>query len=111
MALVDMKRTKKPKKDSQVTMGMDESKYPWGLSITLEMESLEKLNIDVNQLKVGQVLNLMADAEITSISVSEDMNKERKSLGLQITRMDLNAPKGKNRYKDFMNKRDAGPGE
>lgn len=60
-------------------------KYPWGLSITLDQASLEKLGVSVADYKVGEHYMLIADVEVTSLSSSESKGgMDNQSVGLQI---------------------------
>lgn len=58
--------------------------YPYGLSITLENDALDKLDLALP--KVGTALTLIARVDVTSVSSNEGRDKkERRSVSLQIT--------------------------
>ncbi len=97
MPLVNMKKTKKEVKDDlKPTIAVDVPKYPYGLSINLEEESLVKL--DMTDLpEVGDSMNLIARVTVESVQSSERQGgKKHRSLHLQITDLALEADnKGK----------------
>lgn len=64
-------------------------RYPWGLEISLDDDSLKKLGIDVSEMSSGAEVVLQGKAKIASISTNDNDGKKRSSLGLQITHMDL----------------------
>jgi len=68
--------------------------YPWGLSVNLDQDSLEKLDLDANDLKVGKTLTLIATVEVTNLSSNESKDGgSNQSVGLQITAMCLETGK------------------
>lgn len=95
MALTDMKLPKKSKKElkEEGVIGpstMDQAEYPYGLSITLENEALDKLGIDIADYSVDQDVKIIAAGCVTRVS-SESMKKgkDRRSLQVQIEAMDI----------------------
>lgn len=95
MKLVDMAFTKDELKDKKKSepccVGMDgqPNPYPWGLSLHLERDSLDKLG--VKQLpNVGTEVYVMARAKVTSVNQSaREGETEHASVGLQLTDMQL----------------------
>lgn len=71
----------------------DLPKYPYGLSICLDDETLDKLGI-TDLPAVGTVMQLTALVEVCSISQYENQTGADKSLSLQITDMELAAGNG-----------------
>lgn len=68
--------------------------YPWGLSVSLEEESLEKLGMNKRMPAVGETLQVVCMMRVTSVSESEsersDGTKNSCSrVELQITDMGL----------------------
>lgn len=70
---------------SMVDMAMDEKEkaevmnpgpptYPYGLCISLCDNELEKLNLDDQDVSVGDMLHLHCLAEVTSVSKNDSMN-------------------------------------
>jgi hypothetical protein len=93
MALVDMKRTKAEKKDSEskyntpCSPGGDD--YPYGLSVRLGSEELKKLGIS-SLPQVGEQLELCATAYVKSASENQrDGGKKERSVELELRQMSL----------------------
>ncbi|ENC2022865.1 hypothetical protein ABKE32_000491 [Escherichia albertii] len=59
--------------------------YPWGLSISLDNETLNKLGADLPA--VGQVVTISAKAIVKSTSVRQDNEEAYRRAELQITDM------------------------
>ena len=51
-------------------------KYPWGLSISFDQDTLEKLGLDGAMPDVGSVFKFTAEARITSASQNERESSE-----------------------------------
>lgn len=63
-------------------------KYPWGLSICLSNESLQKLGIGL--IPVGTEVVIMAKAQITGTSERERLKGEKtQDMDIQLTAIDL----------------------
>lgn len=73
----------------------DAPRYPWGLSVSLDNASLEKLGLSDDMPEVGEKLQLTAVVEVTSCSMNETKDGGKNySCALQITKMGLGpAPK------------------
>ena len=92
-ALVSMKRspTKKKKDPMSTCSPCDLSeKYPYGLQIRLEDESLEKLGLD-KLPSAGKTMTLTAEVEVSGSSMRERLGDKAPSMSLelQITKMSL----------------------
>lgn len=92
MKLVSMKLDKSAR--DQMTepssLASDGPLYPWGLSVTLDEEALDKLQLDLP--KVGTTVVLVARADVTSVSSNEGQDrKPRRSVSLQITDLAVDA--------------------
>jgi hypothetical protein len=59
-------------------VGEDYQKYPWGTTLSLDDKTLEKLNIDVSQIKAGSMLKVVGEASVTRVSKEDEMDKEGK---------------------------------
>lgn len=85
MPLKDMAYTdaeiaeRKENMDKCCTMPSDYTgpKYPWGLELRLETNSLDKLGVDIGKFKVGQELPLEIMGRVTGISINEREDGER----------------------------------
>lgn len=92
--LTDMKRSKKEKGDDCPEVSCDSQEdYPYGLRIHLEDDEISKLNIPMPE--IGSTMVLVANIKVTSVSERADEDGENRSVGLQITEMEL-APYEKN---------------
>lgn len=92
MALVDMEMSAEEAREeygTAPTSDGDLPKYPYGLSISLDDESLAKLGITALPT-VGTAMTLTARVEVCSTSQYQDRKGESESsLSLQITAMEL----------------------
>ena len=87
MELVSMKKEVKKEDSSDCKAICDDSKYPYGLCLSLDTETLKKLGID--QLpETGGEFKILAKAIVKSTHQSESLEGNTyKSLELQITDM------------------------
>lgn len=90
--LVSMKisaaEAKKMMEPSSLAEG-DRPRYPWGLSITLDKDALDKLGIDDELPSVGESYVLIAEVDVVSVSSNQSEGGGNRSVGLQITSMCL----------------------
>lgn len=90
-AMVDMKRTpKEDMSDSVVSMAASDNtpNYPYGLSISMSEEELERLGIGPEDLGIGDILHMHALMKVTSVSSSENEHTGKCCrVELQITHM------------------------
>jgi hypothetical protein len=86
--MADMKMSKEEAKE-QCSPSIDESpRYPYGLSISLDDDAIEKLGCD--NLNVGDEVQITAKATVTSKSGYQTMvGDAESSIGLQITDMEV----------------------
>lgn len=91
MALTDLKLTKKESKemDMPVTAGKAQAreKYPWGLNLELNTESLKKLKLDVSKRKVGEKVKMIVVGEVTNVRNEEDYRGDHSSLTIQMQKL------------------------
>lgn len=113
MKLVDMKLSKEEAKKSGMVIPSIAGKadkgpeYPWGLEINLETESIEKLGIDFDTMRVGKEYTITAVCEVTNISENENRSETSKSMRLQIKKMAVE----KGKFDKYNQAKKAGPGE
>lgn len=92
MAMVDMKRSKKERKEANEPTklgGPGGDDYPYGLHVHLDHESLEKLGMD-KLPRVGQKLHLHAHAHVTEVSEEHrDGGKKHRRVALQLRKLDV----------------------
>ena len=87
--MVSMKRSAEEKKDMDhvEAVSMNErDDYPYGLSIDLDEDSMEKLDFTG---KVGDTFTMTATVRVTSTRESKGDDYDDKSAGLQIEEMEL----------------------
>jgi hypothetical protein len=92
--LVSMKITKADRKAQQekyaTASPVDGDAYPYGLTVRLDNESLEKLGLDVSDYPVGDTVMLIATCEVCETSARQSVvGGENQNLTLQITEMCL----------------------
>jgi hypothetical protein len=87
MQLHSMKRSKQELKDAESDLASpSEDEYPWGLRVSLEEDQLSKL--DVGSAEPGDVVTVVAQATVKSVSSHEDDDgHSHSSMSLQITDM------------------------
>jgi hypothetical protein len=94
MALTNMKNKPKPKGDAEKLFAASMAEqpapplYPWGLTLNLEKESLDKLGL-TELPKPDTKMRLTAIVEVAGISADATTEGERRSIRLQITDMSL----------------------
>lgn len=86
MELVNLKMSESERdRNAPTAAGGSDREYPYGLSLNLENESLEKLGISTLP-KVGETMTIIAKVKVTSVSMHEGENRTKaKSVTLQIT--------------------------
>ena len=89
-----MKSMKVVKKDARGQEVVSDSPYPYGLSVSLENPALDRLEMKTLP-GVGDVLLMTAKVLVTSVSENKRIGKSEpsRSVGLQITDMDLTSDK------------------
>lgn len=94
MAMKDLKISKKEakeKSEAMATIGSsDQERYPYGLRLDLNNDTLDKLGID-KLPTVGTVLLFEAKAKVVGSRQSATEGSENRSVELQITHIDLEA--------------------
>lgn len=104
MALVSMKRTAKEKKEEKTLLATSEpEEFPFGLSIHIEDDELNKLGFSESP-EVGAEMLLTAKVKVTSMSESKHMmdNEENRSISLQITDMGLESATARKSTEDVL---------
>jgi len=93
MPIMDMKLSKKDQKQYEPAE-VEAPKYPYGLTLHLNNETLEKLGIKTLP-KVGQEVVLQGVGNVTSVSENERSGQEKyRDVSIQITGLGV-APKKK----------------
>ncbi len=86
MPLTSMKLSKQDS-DSEIEVAVNQPDYPYGLSISLHEDQIDKLGLDLPN--VGDEMMLEAVVVVRSVSQHKSEDHEGKGLELQITDMSL----------------------
>lgn len=87
--LISMEQSAEEVKEQQNPTMADAPKYPWGLFITLNDDSLEKLGITTLPT-AGTTVTILARAEVTGTRENQTQgNESEMSVDLQITDMQV----------------------
>lgn len=86
--MVSMARTVEEIKDASNPVA-NTPKYSYGLTLCLDQESLDKLDLDHEDVEVGDMLHLFAMAEVTSVSKHDSGAGEQCRVELQLTHIGL----------------------
>jgi hypothetical protein len=92
MALVDMKLSKKESKEEVglVSTKSDGPRYPYGLSLDLNDESMEKLGLSAKSFSVGESVVIKAKAKVKSLRMNQYEGEDKtESMDLQITHLEV----------------------
>lgn len=85
--LVDLKRSKKERKDNSTPKHIGEDDYPYGLTVHLDHDTLTKLGVHTLP-KAGSKVKLQAHAHVKSTEDrTEDGGKRRRSMSLELRHM------------------------
>ena len=76
--------TKRGKKNEAKICQDIESEFFWGTSVSLEDEMLDRLNLNLSDLSVGDEVDIAGKGKITSISHSAGPGSSRRSVGIQM---------------------------
>ena len=89
MTMIDMKQTAEEAQENSPEVSQDNPAYPYGLRISLDDGSLEKLGLTTLP-KVGSKIQIAAMCEVCSTSEYSDQAGEKEAnVSLQITAMEL----------------------
>ena len=106
MELHDMKRTKTEikERESDAPTSIGKNEYPYGLSINLEKESLDKLGLDIDDFNLDAKVDIVCQAEVSSTHESSNKHDTSASVSLQITGMAMKVQPNENKVtiKDVM---------
>lgn len=75
------------KKETGEAAELQEPLYPYGLSLYLDKETLEKLGLDAATLTVGTIVEIAGKARVTGYSEREYRGGVNKYSDLQITEL------------------------
>jgi len=89
MNLTSMKQTKETSPEEVAPISTSDSEYPYGLEVRLEKESLAKLGMDVSDFSIGGTVDMVCQAEVTTLNESAGKGGDYSSISIQITDMAL----------------------
>lgn len=90
MKLVDLKISKKEKKKMTETIGIDDSKYPWGLRLNFDNEMVDKIPM-LKNVQAGQDISGMIKGKVVEISVNDSENGgKRHRVEIQVQKIGFN---------------------
>ncbi len=93
MAMIDMKQ-KPEREEAPGAIEAEQPQYPYGLSLSLEKEQLEKLGI-TELPKVGAKMMVHANAVVKTVSEYNTQSGQDQRVELQIIEMELAAGEAK----------------
>jgi hypothetical protein len=85
--MISMKREKQNSESNEVAMD-EKPDYPYGLTLHLDSESLDKLGIK-ELPEVGAEMMIGAKVKVESINMSDSDDGKEKHVALQVTDMEL----------------------
>ena len=94
MALKDMKLSPEESRESDTMLAESEPEYPYGLRLSLNKATLEKLGI-TGSPEIGAAFSLQASATVVSVSAYQHEGEEpSRNVDLQITALECTAAEG-----------------
>lgn len=91
--LTDMKQSKKAAKDSTAEVASDSPRYPYGLDLDLDTESLAKLGIK-DLPKVGTAMKVTAIGVVTAARTNERVEgKQDRNITIQMQKLSVGPAK------------------
>ncbi len=89
MDLIDVKRTKEDKKAESERWENPDARddYPWGLSISVNEETMEKLGLTDKDFDAGQPVMIHAEGFISEDRVNVFNGKKQRSMSIQFKKM------------------------
>lgn len=88
MALVDLKNTGDAAR-TDMEAADKTPEYPWGLNVTLNKETLDKLGKSITDFAIGSEHTVAVVMKVQDLSKNVSENYDSESVGLVITQMDL----------------------
>lgn len=91
-------------KQEYMNPSADPPKYPYGLCISLCQDELEKLNLDDEELSVGDMIHLHALAKVTSVSSFDSESGSHKRVELVLAFIEAEDEEDENEEADKTSK-------
>lgn len=94
MKLKDMKYSKSQSKKMEAPAPVNlKEDYPYGLKLELDKDSMKKLGLDLSNINIKDNVDIVAKGHICDMSMHEGQYGGHKSLGIQITKLDVKPSK------------------
>ena len=93
MQLKDMKITQHDEEPVVIAVSemakdsVDRDRYPWGLSLTMNKDVLEKLGVKATGFEPGKAFKLVAKAEVESVNINK--SREGRHYGGTVVEMQI----------------------
>ena len=87
LRMVDMAQTPAEAAENMMPNVDSAPKYPYGLSIRLTQDELDKMNVDHTDWQIGDMFHLHAMGKVTSISEHETEGGQRCCVEIQLTHL------------------------
>ena len=84
MRMTNMARSVEEIKDA-TSPAINTPRYSYGLTLRFDQETLDKLNLDTDDVEVGDMLHMISMAEVTSVSKNDYGNGMQCCVELQLT--------------------------
>lgn len=85
--MVDLKRTPEEETEDAIA-SFTPSAYPYGLCLSLDKDTLEKLDVDFDRVEVGETYHLFIMAKVTAKSKGARENMDpHECIEMQVTHM------------------------
>lgn len=93
MTMIDLKNTKDDQREKLETADeMEAPDYPWGLQITLNKETLDKLGMSITDFGIGDEIDARVMFKVQDLSKHQGEKYDSESVGLVITQAEFPKP-------------------
>lgn len=93
LAYTEEELTKNKSECCAVPANYEGPKYPWGLNLELDDETLNKLGVDITKFKIGEKVPIRINATVTGISINMREDHESKRVSLIAGEMEISKSK------------------
>jgi hypothetical protein len=84
-AMQDMQRSPSEKAEAMMPSIVNEPDYPYGLSVCFDNTTLEKLDLDTDDVEVGDFIHIHALAKVTCVSKNQINGESNSRIELIMT--------------------------
>jgi hypothetical protein len=87
--MIDLKNTKKQKKEINEAPSSEESRYPWGTRLRFEKPQLDKMDV-LKKADAGDKVKITAIGKVIEVSSSASENgRDHQSVEIQIQKIEI----------------------